>query len=153
MEPIVRMLEPWIALAWGVLGTLVWAFNVVGAVASDPAPSLDAVLIVLALTVTGVTVGITVRVVAELIVRGRHLDGATGEEQSLWMLPMGVGLLGLVTTPVFGGSPLSTMEWVVLGGGALAGGFILGTVPRVGPRRPPPTATSLAGPPLTGRRH
>jgi hypothetical protein len=131
------MLAPWLALTWGILGAGAWAFNGVRAVTSDAEPSLDALLFALALTVTGVTVGITFSVVVGLIGRGRHPDNATAEEQSLWMLPMGVGLLGLVTAPLFDGSPLSTMDWVLLAAGALAGGFVLGTVPRVRPRRVP----------------
>ena len=153
MEPIVRMLAPWLALTWGILGTGAWAFNGVRAVTSDAEPSLDALLFALALTVTGVTVGITFSVVVGLIGRGRHPDNASAEEQLLWLLPMGVGLLGLVTGPLFDGSPLSTMDWVSLAAGALAGGFVLGIAPRVRPRRLPSTASDLAGPPLTGRRH
>ena len=153
MEPIVRMLGPWAALTWGILGSLVWAFNVVGAVTGDSEPSLDGLLIALALTVTGVTIGITFGVIAGLIGRRRRPDNATAEEQSSWMLPMGVGLLGLVTAPLFDGSPLSTMDWVLLAAGALTGGFVLGTVPRVGLSRLPSTASDLAGPPVTGRRH
>ena len=147
------MLGPWAALTWGIVGTGAWAFNGVRAVTSDAEPSLDVLLFPLALTVTGVTLGITFSVVAGLIGRGRHPDNATAEEQSLWMLPMGVGFLGIVTAPLFDGSPLSTLDWVLLTAGALTGGFLLGTVPRVGLSRLPSRASDLAGPTLTGRRH
>lgn len=153
MERITQRLGLWAALAWGILGTGVWASNGVHGVISDAEPSLDALLFALALTVTGVTIGITFSVVVRLIGRGRHPDNATAEEQLLWMLPMGVGLLGLVTSPIFDGSPLSTMEWVLLAAGALAGGFVLGIAPRVRRGRLPSTASDLAGRPLTGRRH
>ena len=118
MERTTRMLALWGALAWGILGTVVWASNGVDAVISDAEPSLDALLFALALTMTGVTIGITFGVVAGLIRRGRHPDNTTAEGQLSWMLPMGVGLLGLVTTPLFDGSPLSTMDWVLLAAGA-----------------------------------
>lgn len=146
MERTTRMLGLWGALAWGILGTGVWASNGVHAVISDAEPSLDALLFALALTMTGVTIGITFGVVAGLIRQGRHPDNTTAEGQLSWMPPMGVGLLGLVTTPLFNGSPLSTMDWVLLAAGALTGGFIVGIAPRMRPRRLPSTESAVAGP-------
>lgn len=102
---------------------------------------------------TGVTVGIAFRLVAGLLWSGRYLDNATADEQTVWMLPMGVGLLGLVTAPVFDGSPLSTMDCVLLGAGSLASGFVLGTVPGVRLRRAPSTASDPAGQSFTASRH
>ena len=78
MESIARMLGRWLALTWGILGTGAWAFNGVSAVTSDAEPSLDVLLFALALTVTGVTLGITFSVVAGLIWSGassRQRDG------------------------------------------------------------------------------
>ena len=152
MERIVRVLGPWLALTWAILGTGAWAFNGVQAVTSDTEPSFDALLFALALTMTGVTLGITFSVVAGLLWSGRHPEDGTAEDQALWMLPMGWGLLGLMTAPLFDGSPLSTMDWVVLAAGSLASGFILGTVPRVRLRRVPSTASDPAGPTFTASR-
>ena len=150
MESIVRTLGPWLALTWGILGTGVWAFNGVRAATSDAEPSVDVLLFALALTVTGVTLGITFSVVAGLIGGRRHPAKATVEKQSLWMVPMGVGLLGIVTAPLFDGSRLSTLEWVLLTAGALTGGFLLGIVPKVGPSHLASGASGPGGPTLSG---
>lgn len=151
MERITRKLEPWLALTWGTLGAGVWAFNAVDAVTSDAEPSLDAVLVALALTVTGVIIGITLHVVIGLLWSERFPATAT-YVRAPWMLLMGLGLLGLVAVPLFS-STLTTIDWVLLVGGSLTSGFILGTVLAAPTRRLEGTESTPLSPSRTIEHH
>jgi hypothetical protein len=151
MTNLDRTLGPWTALAWAVIATGTWAMNGVKAASSDSAPSTDVVLVAVSLIMTGVAVGVTVNVVLGLL-RSRRPEYASTDEAMLWMLPTGIGVLGLAVWPLLEGS-LATIDWVLLVVGSLASGFILGLMSGTPIRRHITASSRPVGPPLTRSRY
>lgn len=142
MESTDRSLGPWVAVLWGGLAAVAWVSNGISAVTSDAGPSLDALVFALALAMAGLSIGIAVNVFFALGRWGRYSRGAVSDDPALWLLPMGIGMLGLAMEPVFDGSVSSLIAWVWLAGCSLASGFTLGVAPEVRIHRYRFTATS-----------
>lgn len=123
MGRTLRLFGLWADLIWAILATAVWA--VIGvAAANGTLPSTNGLVFVLAMTLVGVSINITIQLVLALLRVGYYSDDATPDSTPPLGFTTAIGMLGLATVYLLDGS-LQTMEWAMIGLFSIAGGSAL----------------------------